>query len=120
MTDEAVFSLREEITYPLELLFVLLLTLCHNLKRSKTRAFYTGGHKLAIARAPYYILQTFCKFPLNKLFPMYAVNTIAVGYKLSKVTEKVRACPIHKETDHGGVKLPKRILAMHMCKRWNF
>lgn len=51
---------------------------------------------------------------------MYVVNMIVVGYKFSKVIEKVRVCFIYKEIDYGGVKLFKRILVMYMCKRWNF
>lgn len=62
-----------------------------------------------------YILQVSSKRSFE-----YAVNMVAVGYQLSKVTQKVRACPIYKEREHVWMKLLSRILAMHMCKRWNF
>lgn len=87
------------------------------------------GHKLTIVIPPYethfassahFISSNHKIGTYLASFSAYAVNMIAVGHVLSKVTQKVRACPVYKEGAHVWMKLLSRILAMHMGKRWSF
>jgi len=80
VTDEAVFGLGEEVADALQFLFVLLLTLGHQLKGGKPQPCELVPSSLL---SQLFTTTHFASFVYISV-PTYAVNTIAVGCTLSE------------------------------------